>query len=164
VSLIQLADRCEAAIGPDRELDAEIVAALRMFPKNVGFVWKADLKANCPQVGAVECCTRLGTGGPWFKAKPVTASIEAALSLLVPATLWAIGSMEDGPFARLCWPQPDGGYGGGYIETAAATPALALCAAALRARAAEGMSAGTAETAQQAQGEARQPGAEGIRP
>jgi hypothetical protein len=40
--------------------------------------------------------------------------------------------MEDGPFARLCWPMPNGGYGGGYVEGHAGTGALSLLAAALR--------------------------------
>jgi hypothetical protein len=40
-----------------------------------------------------------------------------ALNEMPEKTLWAVGSMEDGPFARLILPQPDGGYGGGYVES-----------------------------------------------
>jgi hypothetical protein len=55
--------------------------------------------------------------------------------LVDPKALWAHGSMEEGPFARLCWPMPNGGFVGGYFEAKAATVPLATCAAALRARA-----------------------------
>lgn len=44
-------------------------------------------------------------------------------------TLWAVGIMEDGPFARLVLPQPNGGYTGGYVEAYADTPAEAVKAA-----------------------------------
>lgn len=52
-----------------------------------------------------------------------------ALSELPSGTLWAVGNMEEGPFARLCWPMPNGGYTGGYVEANGETPALALRAA-----------------------------------
>lgn len=68
---------------------------------------------------------------------PYTVSLDAARSLCVSGTLWAVGSMEDGPFARLVWPQKDGGYIGGYFEATAATAPLALCIAALRANVAK---------------------------
>jgi hypothetical protein len=60
------------------------------------------------------------------------AFLDAARELLVPHTLWAVGSMEEGPFARLCWPMPDGSYLGGYVEGHARGAALSMCAAALR--------------------------------
>lgn len=41
-------------------------------------------------------------------------------------TLWAVGIMEDGPFARVVLPQPNGGYTGGYSEAYAECPAEAL--------------------------------------
>lgn len=65
------------------------------------------------------------------------AFLNAAKAFLVPHTLWAVGSMEDGPFARLCWPMADGTYSGGYFEATAATAELALLAAALKARASQ---------------------------
>ena len=74
------------------------------------------------------------------------AWLDAARELLAPHTLWAVGSMEDGPFARVCWPQPDGGYSGGYFEATAPSAALALCAAALKARVASAIEARRAET------------------
>jgi hypothetical protein len=52
-----------------------------------------------------------------------------ALAALPKHTLWCVGSMEDGPFARLVLPQPDGGYGGGYVEAYGDTPSEAVRAA-----------------------------------
>jgi hypothetical protein len=75
------------------------------------------------------------------------AFVDAARELLAPHMLWAIGSMEEGPFARLCWPMPDGSYLGGYVEGHARGVALSLCAAALRGRAIA-METRRAETAQ----------------
>lgn len=62
------------------------------------------------------------------------AYLDAIAMLLDPRALWAIGSMEEGPFARVCWPMPDGGYAGGYQEAKAATVPIALCIANLRSR------------------------------
>lgn len=117
--LLKLADACEAATGPDRELDREIAPLIGLRIVNEGH-----------PIGRV-CYDENSHGVP---LPAFTASIDAAMTLLAPGTLWAVGSMEDGPFARLCWPQPDGGFTGGYFEAEAATAPLALCAAALRAR------------------------------
>lgn len=73
--------RLEAATGPDRELDAEIAAAVRYFPRGVGFVWQDSLTPNSPELGRVECCTSLGTGGPHYAAPTYTASLDSALTL-----------------------------------------------------------------------------------
>lgn len=104
--MTELAARCEAATGPDRALDYDIAH----------FVTRSHM----------------ATGN----APHYTASIDAAMALVDKRALYAFGDMEEGVFGRLCWPQPDGGYGGGYHEANAATVPLAICAAALRARAA----------------------------
>jgi hypothetical protein len=52
--------------------------------------------------------------------------LARALSAMPRGTLWCVGSMEDGPFARICYPMPGGGYGGGYCEGNGDTPADAL--------------------------------------
>ena len=80
-ALRELADRVEGLTGPDREVDAEIAAAVRYFPKGVGFVWQHALKPNSPESGRVECCTSLGTGGPHYAALRYSASLDAAMSL-----------------------------------------------------------------------------------
>lgn len=139
-----LIEQLEQAEGPSRELDAEIAAAVRYFPKNVGFVWKNDLEANCPEIGRVTCVTSLGTGGPHYESPRYTASIDAALTL-VP------GSNEH---TALFWQLGDDGAGGNpadflarllictnltshQFRAVAATPALALCIVAIRAREAD---------------------------
>lgn len=133
--LLALAERCEAATDADRRLDAEIAAACRFFPANMGFVWKAGLRANVPEVGRVECHTNLGTGGPHYAAPKFTASLDAAMTLVPANSLWCTGDGIEGPFARLCIPVGIGYLGGEQDARYANTPALALCAAALRARA-----------------------------
>lgn len=67
-------------------------------------------------------------------APAYTASIDAAMTLVEPRALWAHGSMEDGPFARICWPRPDGTFTDSYFETNCATVPLSICACALKAR------------------------------
>ena len=78
-AMVELAERCEKAARPDRELDAAIAAAVHL----------KQLTYSSPE---------------WIKDPEFTASLDAAMSLV----------LRDGQ---------------------AATPALALCAAALRARA-----------------------------
>jgi len=65
-------------------------------------------------------------------------SLSAAIALLPEGARWAIGDMGEGPFARLCWPMPDGSHIGGNIGARGATLALALATAAMRGRAAHG--------------------------
>lgn len=79
--------------------------------------------------------------------KDPTRDLAMARRILPRATLWAVGSMEDGPFARLCWPMPDGSYLGGYVEGQAVTAELSLCAAALRGQAIAMEAAEAVETA-----------------
>lgn len=95
--LLELAERCEAATGPDRELDLAV---------------------------GEECTV---PGESLFPVPPVTASLDAAMTLVPegyenPLRLYIAGEAT-AVFI-------------GQIEAAALTPALAICAAALRARAA----------------------------
>jgi len=128
--LTQLAERVMALSGPDREVDAEIAAAVRYFPKGVGYVWQSELSANSPEKGRVECCTSVGTGGPHYAAPAYTASLDAAMSLAGDR----FGSLIVGRF-------PDGRVGyvsrvGGQDAESETAP-NAVTAAALLARAAE---------------------------
>lgn len=108
--LTELAERVEALDYPDSAINEEIAKA-------VGHMIYDRTYYVCPHY---------------------LSSLDDAQSLLDGRALWAVGSMEDGPFARLCWPMPDGGFSGGYFEVKAAAPEFALVAAALRARAALG--------------------------
>ena len=100
--LLKLAERCEAAEGPDRELDLDIMR------------WAENI------------------GGDPANARPYTASIDAALMLVPKRHTWTL--YADG-CAGVCPKRDDDDLADGTIW--AATPALALCAAALRARSKE---------------------------
>ncbi len=114
-TLQALADRCKQATGPDRELDARIYILV-----TGGSAADADYAATAPEVTCMP---------PLY-----TASLDAALTLVPDG--WAVElvqALSGSPWhAKL--------RGGSalvpIIGAAAAAPALALCAAALRARAA----------------------------
>jgi hypothetical protein len=126
--LLALAERVMALTGPCRETDAHIAVAIRYFPKGVGFVWQAELRANSPETGRVECCTNIGTGGPHYAAPAFTASLDAAMTLAPDGYDWAVFHTNGG-LTMHAWC-------GNREDVFADTPALALCAAALLARAA----------------------------
>lgn len=101
-----LADRCEAASGADRAIDYDIAHLTGDHFRNDG------------------------------KAPTYTASIDAALTLLKPNEFWRVGNDGDGPDPssfRATISDTDGEWIDWHYGTAA-TPALALCAAALRAK------------------------------
>lgn len=132
--LLRLADRCEAATEPATEFDALIWSLC----DNDGIALTAEYGAPEKAVGIKygssgfdgrEPIWKLGS----YRGPRYTASLDAAMMLLPAHTLWCVGGMEDGPFARIVVPNPNGGYAGGYLQTSAATPVLAICAAALRA-------------------------------
>jgi len=118
-----LAERCERAQGPDRELDAEIAEARGAVPAGAFRMYGFPEKA----------VWGLDAYNTW-KAPAYTASLDDALTLVPEG--WHVG----------LWVDPDGtarvrmGNGerviyAGSPQANCATPALALCAASLRARA-----------------------------
>jgi len=119
--LLELAARVEGLTGPDREVDALVWLHL---PEQAGHAWKHDgnKKAHARQIAGV----------PFV---PVyTASVDHALKL-VPNGAWAEGSLGSHVDRRSsleihkpCTYDPIG-------RATAATPALALVSACLRARA-----------------------------
>jgi hypothetical protein len=111
-ALADLAARCEKATGPDRELDAEIYVALDANREN-----RDALAIN----GAV---------GSWVP--DFTASLDAAMTLVPEGWYWQVGQGNHAWAAVYENPIPPAMR----VDPIAATPALALCAAALRARAA----------------------------
>ena len=133
-----LAGRVEAASGPDRRLDAEIATLLRpglsrkwcwahTFPK-----WEPSRKAGLVRV--IDNGSELGdcfVGS--FTATKYTSSIDAALTLVPDG--WAIEISVDfvGGARATLFPQGNAYYG--QVKALAATAALALCVAALRASA-----------------------------
>lgn len=113
--LVKLAARCEAASGPDRELDREIAIS-------VGHPW--DYVADWGLRGHERPT-----------AFPYTASIDAAMTL-VPEECWEVGvraTLGGKGFAYISAPRAEKNAGHIHYGANAATPALALCAAALRA-------------------------------
>jgi hypothetical protein len=107
-ALLELAERCEQAAGPERELDNAIWAAAVANPP-------------CPdhtKLGKLECSR-------------FTASLDAAMTLVPEGKRLKVETAASGANAVI-WQ-----YGPTVVWDAdARTPALALCAAALRARAA----------------------------
>lgn len=113
-ALLALAERCEAATGPDRELDRLLIPP--------------ELHGTPAPYWSVNDC---GDAVP----ANFTASIDAALTL-VPEGWERIQQeqvrMSDGSIR--CWASVDSWPAS---PKRCATPALAICAAALRARAAQ---------------------------
>lgn len=118
--LLALAERCEAATGPDRELDGMIAAAfgLKHGPDGGfcndenGDYWTTD-----------QCAAR------------VTASLDAAMTLVPEGLHWIVSTTHPDGEAPPCACVGLPGSDEDSPLVRAATPALALTAASLRARA-----------------------------
>lgn len=130
MTLIELAERCEAATGPDRRLDAEI----EWTSRGVRGAWyvTSNHRGDFSHVS-----------GWWrdaedasHKAPDYTASIDAALTLVPEGAFYGFVMKGDvDGFDACCQfagPDEDAPE---LIWHGAANPALALCAAALKARA-----------------------------
>lgn len=148
--LLKLAERCEKASGPDRDIDALIWS--RVHPDGIAGVEKHGSAEKA--VGIKYGCSGFNDPGRepiWslrtYRGPAYTASLDAGMTL-VPEE-WRLGQLEENWRSRR-WhchlterPSPalvkffDEGKTIGYDskEAEAATSALALCAAALRARA-----------------------------
>jgi hypothetical protein len=111
VELVELAERCEAAEGPDREIDLAIIEAI--YPGAKPYPHSAELFIHA---------------GGHFRLSDFryTASLDAAMSLVPLSEDWEISAGPNDATAMIlsCGSRSD-----------AKTPALALCAAALRAKA-----------------------------
>lgn len=118
--LLALAERCEAATGPDRELDALIAYQhLGLFVRNEGH----PLGRKCYDTHGIEVAL------PRY-----TASLDAAMTLVPEGRrqdhVWPDG---EGGFCSYIWEKDRAAYISG--KSRACSTALALTAAALRARA-----------------------------
>jgi hypothetical protein len=116
-----LADRAEAAQGADRELDGEISRAIGTpgWRKSEAGIWFHN-NLRVVQVAP-------------------TASLDAAVSLVPEGFMWRLQCDPTGEGDAIC-ERNAGDFGAidaRHTQTFAATPALALVAAALRARAEE---------------------------
>lgn len=115
-ALLELAERCERATGANKVLDEAIFEALAIVPsREHSFVY------------------------PYYA---YTASLDAAMTLVPPAERWPWNvTMATFYCSASVIPNHGDSYGvsdpyAGHSQGKAATPILALCAAALRARAA----------------------------
>ena len=121
-TLLALADRCEQAAGPDRVLDAEItklfipLAATHVARSRYG--WSFIIAQEFE----------------WLENQPYTASLDAAVTSVPEGWIYELGRGESGTRRALCRVRDERGNWTGWVV--AATAALALCSAALRARAA----------------------------
>lgn len=123
MAISELIERLEKATGPDRELDAEIACHLFGESGRDYWAWQSGRPQGTPQKPVLSYWRN--------RAEKYTASIDAGLTLVPPNFHWNIESR-----------------GGAFVSTgkpplnervwAAAhdIPAIALCIAALRARAA----------------------------
>lgn len=128
--LLRLAELCEKAVGADRELDALIRCACH-------HPWEWHIRP-AKKPGTVTARYESGSHGT-FIAQRFTASLDAAMTLVPEGWSWGITAETERllsghtPFSasvRRYWTSFDQDH-----FCRGATPALALCAAALRARA-----------------------------
>lgn len=127
--------KLEAATEGSRELDAGICAALRWPVSGKGTVLPAWVHDNFPE-WEITKEGRLKAGCLW-EPVPFTTSLDAALTLVPEGFTWRVQCDRHGNAES--WTENNGGDFGGILaldtQTFAATPALALCIAALKARA-----------------------------
>ena len=118
--LLKLAARCEAATGPDRELDRDIGLAMGVYDQ------PEDLGCFHDPAEAV-----VGGGGQTFAAPEYSASLDAAMTL-VPEEMarGEFGRYDNAPghWVILSFTEMD------CVEGTGATVPLAFTAAALRAQ------------------------------
>lgn len=127
-----LIERLEAATGPDRELDAELMAITHYEDdRHIGGMWDDGEKA-------IDHVWVDKKSDQWRStaAHRFTSSLDECIAFLgsvLPGALWSVCAMEDGPQAQVIRPMADGNYVGGLTSAGAKSPAIALLLATLRA-------------------------------
>lgn len=129
--------RIEAATGPDRALDAEIAAMMKACPpnapgwvKNWSGLWAAAPKINYGAVGVWGIDDTLKT---WWNALKFTKSLDDAMTLVPDGSFWNILT-SDANLSRYDAVVVASRLDQHFEFTRAATPALAVVAAVLKAR------------------------------
>ena len=128
-TLLDLARRCEEATGPDREFDAAIWDA----------IFGGEMYWSTIQRGD-EWCLRYYPGPPcpeYHFLKRFTDSLDAAVTLVPEGMAWRVDTLMGMIGAIVCEPDACRSMKTAPCLVLGKTPALALCAAALRARAKE---------------------------
>jgi hypothetical protein len=135
-ALLQLAERCEKAVGPDRELDAVILATIDGYTaieeRAGGWIVAVGKGVMERSLGFIDPGEHSRNFTLQHHDTPaLTASLDAAMQLVPEGVCWRV----------IAWPKNTRGFKAGALiegspDAGGATPALALCAASLRARAA----------------------------
>lgn len=131
--LLSLAARVEAAEGPERELDVQIAVAIDWrWPD-----WEegeSTARGQAEKHGLPWLVERVirGYASVWRNMPHFTASLDAAMTLVPVGFGFVVHGPSDDQFHAGCAPLWPDAWG---EDRKAATPALALCAASLRARA-----------------------------
>lgn len=134
-NLSDLIERVEAATGPDRRLDAEIAAAVRMgLPSGCDWAFRFPKWEAAPnQTGTVRIIGNWDGNGDHiagnFCSPAYTGSVDTAMTLVPKRWDWLISKGDDEPAIASVGPADSVSE----FMTSAATPALALVAASLRA-------------------------------
>lgn len=141
-TLNDLISRLEKASGPDRELDAQISAAVRAIPDNAP--WLKSFKDIRATGNCVQAFNDKGESSANWQPYTYTASVDAALMLVPDGFAYMVtseGKASIEPFACVSSKtpiSPDARHLPSSIFNARArTAPLALCIAALKARAIE---------------------------
>ncbi len=125
--LLALADRVEKLTGPDREVDAEIAACLRIGTEHK---WAF----NYPEwEGRADGRVYLEKGGPSFAALAYTASLDAAMTLVPTGWGYGLDYAPSGSGLRFTLGSPD--LEPVFVHGDAMTFPRAIVVASLRARA-----------------------------
>lgn len=120
-------DRVEALAGPDRVIDE-----LALLASGWTLERAKDLGERATWIDPSGKRTVHRQGDGWFRP---TASLDAAMTLVPEGAFWSLCMKGEATgYSACCQERGDGGL----LWTDAATPALALTAAALRAIAAQG--------------------------
>jgi hypothetical protein len=139
-ALLKLAERCENATGQDRELD-------KLIAPHAGWKEAGKLSVMGSKMPAWLPPGKSGADNKVLKVPAFTASLDAAMTLVPDGWEPVIDCGVSRRYNRLhradLWGHETHYDSGGmpfddHEKGDAATPALALCAAALRARAAQG--------------------------
>jgi len=134
--LMELASRVEAGEGPDRSLDHDIQDAVRLD----GYTADRD-GCSGNLCGTMTRMAADGDGVEWKPLLAYTASLDAAMSLIEADEYWRLGNDGEGPdpaaFKATVTSHDDEAMIH-FHDAVAETAALALCCAALRARAHQG--------------------------
>jgi hypothetical protein len=128
-TLLALAERCEQAAGPERELDVAIARALDWKP-----LYRDDYSQWWPPAAVADARERKRSilHHPTQPLPMFTASLDAAVTLVPEGWTW--GRFHSGTVECMTLNGPDNSI---LVERGEGiSTALALCAAALRARAA----------------------------